>query len=306
MPPLKEILRRQEELVRHHQRLAKGASDAIRREYLTALHQKTGRNILSYYSGFLSKPGLQGTEINDEDLNGFMNAVHGLDCALGVDLLLHTPGGSVAAVVSIVHYLRQKFGRNLRAVVPQIAMSGGTVIACACREIVLGKHSQLGPVDPQFGEIAAAGVLLEFERACLECREDPSRIPVWQAIIGQYGPTFLSQCENAIEWTDAIVREQLTDVMFFEKTGGTVEATRIAAELSDYRKNKRHERPLHFEDCVRLGLNVIPLEGDQEMQDMVLSAHHCYMQAMMNTGAFKIIENHKGGTIVKRLAAAPR
>ena len=40
--------------------------------FLQLLHQKTGRNIIAYYSGFLSKPGIVGMEINDEDKNGFM------------------------------------------------------------------------------------------------------------------------------------------------------------------------------------------------------------------------------------------
>ena len=36
-----------------------------------------------------------------------------------------------------------------------MAMSGGTMIACSCKEILMGKHSSLGPVDPQIMGIAA-------------------------------------------------------------------------------------------------------------------------------------------------------
>ena len=43
------------------------------------LFTHTDRNVIAYYSGFLSKPGIVGLEINDEDKNGFMMAVHRLD-----------------------------------------------------------------------------------------------------------------------------------------------------------------------------------------------------------------------------------
>jgi ClpP class serine protease len=145
---------------------AQTAQDSIRRKYLTQLFEYINprRNIIAYYSGFLSKPVIEGIEINDEDKNGFMTVVHRLDKSLGLDLILHTPGGNLAATESIVHYLRQIFGTNIRAIVPQIAMSAGTMIACSCRSIVLGKQSSLGPVDPQFGAISAAGVVEESLR----------------------------------------------------------------------------------------------------------------------------------------------
>lgn len=103
--------------------------DVVRRQYLADLHQKTGRNVIAYYSGWLQKKDVQGVEINDEDKNGLMTVVHQLDRSLGLDLVLHTPGGETAATESIVHYLRSMFGTNMRAIVPQLAMSGGTMIA---------------------------------------------------------------------------------------------------------------------------------------------------------------------------------
>jgi ClpP class serine protease len=57
------------------------------------------------------------------------------------------------------------FDVNIRAIIPQIAMSAGTMIACACREILMGKQSSLGPIDPQIGGLAAHGVIEEFTNA---------------------------------------------------------------------------------------------------------------------------------------------
>ncbi len=112
------------------------AADKVRKKYLMQLNAHHGRNIICYYSGWLSKPSkLEGLDINDEDKNGLMLCIHGLDRSKGLDLFLHTPGGSGAATESFVHYLKEMFGTDIRAFVPQLAMSAGTIIACACREI---------------------------------------------------------------------------------------------------------------------------------------------------------------------------
>ena len=136
---------------------AQQAIDTVRRKYLRSLSDHTERNTIAYYSGFLSKPWVLGMEINDEDKNGLMMAIHGLERDKGLDLILHTPGGSIAAAESIVDYLKRMFGKDIRAIIPQIAMSAGTMIACACKKILMGKQSNLGPVDPQLNGIPAAG-----------------------------------------------------------------------------------------------------------------------------------------------------
>lgn len=101
--------------------------DIIRRSYLKKLSKLTGRNVIAYYSGWLQKnnPELRYLlSINDNDKNGFMNAIAGMDCSKGLDLILHTPGGDVAATESIIDYLKSKF-EDIRVIVPQLAMSGG-------------------------------------------------------------------------------------------------------------------------------------------------------------------------------------
>ena len=49
-----------------------------------------------------------------------------------------------------------------------------------------------------------------------------------------------------------------------------------------------------------MGLKVSLIEDDQNLQDVVLTVHHCFMHTLMNTPSFKIIENHKGSAFVKQ------
>lgn len=275
--------------------------DVIRRKYLRELHALTGRNIIIYYSGWLQKRNLEGVEVNDADKNGFMTVVHQLDRSKGLDLLLHTPGGETAATESLVDYLRAMFGNDIRAFVPQLAMSAGTMIACACKEIFMGKQSSLGPIDPQFRGIPAHGVVEEFNRAHKEIRQDPSKIPVWQPILAKYSPAFIGECEKAIEWASEMATEWLLEGMFEgRKTKKKIKMVKaIVNDLSDHALSKSHVRHLPHDRCKEIGLKIRCLEDDQKLQDAVLSVHHACIHTLGATPAFKIIENHEGRAFIQ-------
>lgn len=274
--------------------------DGVRRKYLYALHEKTGRNTIAYYSGWLQKGDIRGIAIDDNDKNALMAAIHGLDRKKGLDLILHTPGGEVAATESIVDYLRMMFGKDIRALIPQIAMSAGTMIACSCKEIIMGKPSNLGPIDPQFGGIPAWGVIEEFDRAKTEIKNDPKTIPIWQTVIGKYHPTFIGECEKAIEWSKQIVEKWLITGMFkdLEEKEAKELAEKIVKELADHSQTKSHSRHIGIEDCLSLGLKIIRMEEDHILQDSILTVHHTYMHTFSNSTAYKIVENHQGYAMV--------
>lgn len=275
--------------------------DIIRRRYIAELSKLTKRNTIIYYSGWLQKKGIAGLEVNDADKNGFMTVVHGLDRTKGLDLLLHTPGGETAATESLVDYLRAMFGNDVRAIVPQLAMSAGTMIACSCSEIIMGKQSSLGPIDPQFQGVPAHGVIEEFNRAHEEIKADPSRIPVWQPIIAKYPPAFIGECEKAIEWSEEMVEEWLLTGMFHGRRTQAKKAkvAKIVEELSDHALSKSHARHLSYDRCKSIGLKVTSLEADPRLQDAVLSVHHACIHTLGATSAFKIIENQKNGAFIQ-------
>ena len=275
--------------------------DLIRRRYLATCHEITGRNVIAYYSGWLQKSGMPDAAINDEDKNGLMTVIHGLDRNKGLDLILHTPGGETAATESIVDYLRSMFGTDMRAIVPQLAMSAGTMIACACNEIVMGKQSSLGPIDPQLAGIPAHGVVEEFVRAKEEVRQDQSAIPIWQAIIAKYTPAFIGECEKAIAWSNEMTREWLETGMFGHEQNPGEKIDRIIDELGDHALTKSHARHLSLARCRAIGLKITDLEQNQALQDAVLSVHHACMVTFSATPAHKIIENHEGVAFIKSI-----
>ncbi|MCD8208340.1 MAG: serine protease [Bacteroidales bacterium] len=277
--------------------------DVIRRKYVRELSEYTGRNTIIYYSGFLQKPTLAGQgcdfSISDYDKNGFMSAVKGLDKGKGLDLILHTPGGGIGATESIVKYLHSIFGKDIRAVVPQIAMSAGTMIACACKSIVMGKQSNLGPIDPQLGSIAAHGILEEFERIKKEVSADPKQIVVWREILSKYPPTLIGECEKAIKLAEMMVSASLEDNMFENDPDGRAKARTVVERLGSHAGTLSHDRHLHIDELRDMGLRIEELENDHDLQDKVLSVHHATIISIAQTRTVKIIENDHGRAFIQ-------
>lgn len=273
--------------------------DVIRRKYLRKLSQYTKRNTIIYYSGWLQKPFLQQANIplgiSDADKNGFMSAIYKMDRAKGLDLVLHTPGGDMAATESIVDYLRAVFGKDIRAIIPQLAMSGGTIMALSCSQIIMGKESSIGPIDPQFGTTAATGLLQEFETARAEIKADPTSALLWQPILQKIPPGFLTECQNAIEWSHQMARRFLKSNMFDGDKGASAKITKIISHLTEKKTTKTHGRHIALAEAQDiLGDKIVTLEDDNKLQDLVLTTHHCAIITLQSTNAFKLIENDQG------------
>lgn len=271
-------------------------TDVIRRKYIHELSEYTGRNTIAYYSSFLTKR-VDNVDINDNDMNGFMNAMKGLDWTKGLDLILHTPGGSPAAAEAIIEYIRSKFNNNFRVIVPQIAMSAGTMMACAGSEIIMGNHSSLGPIDPQFNGIPAYNIVEEFNEAKDELKKDPSNAPYWAIKLQQFPAAFLKSAMDAIDLATELVQKWLASNMFGEEKNSASVQT-ITNALNEHKKSKIHGRHFNIEYCKSIGLKIHPLEENNEFQDKVLSVHHAYMICLDRTTTTKIIENQDGHAVI--------
>lgn len=280
--------------------------DEMRRKYLKIMNEYTERNVVAYYSAFIQKPDSGNANIDDNDKNAFMQAVCGMDRTKGLDLILHTPGGQLAAAESLVVYLKALFNNDIRTFVPQMAMSAGTMMALSTKEVVMGKQSNLGPIDPQFGGMSCAGIIEEFEVACKEVAAEPNLAAVWGQIISKYHPTFIGDCKKAINWAEKIVKEWLTQNMFSEYSDKDEKAEKVVKALSSHSETFSHSRHIHAAELIELGIKVTSLEGlddkaiegCKDLQDCVLTIHHSYMQTFANSSAVKIIESHSGNTMI--------
>lgn len=268
-----------------------------RNTHLKNLSNYTKRNVISYYADFMS--GKEGSSsITDADMHGFMSTVHQLDKNIGLDLILHTPGGIATATESIVVYLKSIFGKNIRAIVPHMAMSAGTMLACACKEIVMGKHSSLGPIDPQFAGVPAIDIISEFDKAHEEISANQENFGYWSLLLNKYPVGTYERCKKELELSEFLVKSWLSDNMLSKKQKLTSE---VVEKLNENNDSKTHSRHFDKDFCRKIGLKIFALESDPELQDLVLSVHHCYMYLFSTSNVIKIIENHNGIQVLQRV-----
>ena len=285
--------------------------DGVRRKYLLELHHHTRRNVILYAAGWIQKEApATSVSIGEEDIHALMEVTAGLSGST-LDLILHSPGGSLEAAEAMVSYLRTRFA-HIRVIVPQLAMSAATMISCAADEIVLGKHSSLGPTDPQIlldtplgvRSVPAQAVLDQFDKAKQECA-DPANLSAWLPMLNQYGPDLLVRCETALNLSKELVRTWLQTYMFKNSTDSLGKATSISDWLGNHENFKSHSRHISRTDLLANQLKVIALEEDDVLQDLSLSVFHATTHTFAATSAVKIVENHTGRAFIKQYTPSP-
>lgn len=306
MPTRGEI---QEDIIRRKN----NSQDEVRRKYVADLSAYTKRDTIVYASAFtLKAPAVPpiALSLTLDDLQGFMASLHGLK-GEALDLILHSPGGSMEAADQLVQYLRAKY-KYIRAIVPQNAMSASTMIACACDSIVMGKHSAIGPIDPQVTFPTASGaftapaqsILDEFEQAKQEIAANPASIPLWATKVQAYPHGLLTMCDTTLTLAREKVREWLSTYMLKDDAEKEIKSASIAKWLGDAKEHKTHGRPITIHQAREKGLVVNCLEDDQELQERVLSVFHAIMVTFQVTGCVKMVENQNGKGVYTTIQVA--
>jgi hypothetical protein len=276
----------------------------VRRKYLSAAAQLSRRDTILYATGWtastagLTQPTL--LSLLPGDIQGFMSALHGLGGS-ELDLIIHSPGGSLEAADQLVQYLRSKYN-HIRAIVPHNAMSAACMLCCACDEIIMGKQSAIGPIDPQLSwttpqgapvTAAAQSLLEELEEARADVAKNPSLATIWATRLQQFPPGIFASCRTAMELSESMVRDWLSKYMFRDELEST-KPREIANWLASATTHKTHGRPIGFNLCRDNGLKVGRLEDCQDFQDAILSVFHAASVTFEASNCVKIIESHCG------------
>jgi ClpP class serine protease len=149
---LQPILQRQYLLAQRRVRLRQLAATR-NATVITMIHRQETMSLLGF-------PIVRYIDIDDAEST--LRAIRSAPDGQPIEIILHTPGGLVFAASQIAAALADHDG-HVRAVVPHYAMSGGTLISLAADEIVVDRHSALGPVDPQLGNHPAASIVAAVE-----------------------------------------------------------------------------------------------------------------------------------------------
>jgi hypothetical protein len=267
------------------------------------------RNVIFYASGWLQKPGLPYTAISDDDINGLMSVVYQMDCDQGLTLILHTPGGSINAAETFVAYLRSKFKNNTEVIVPVYAMSAGTMISLSTKRIVLGRQSQLGPIDPQFlgpgGQVSARAVVEQFDQAKKDILAEPALAHLWAPVLQSHGPSLLVEARQALDYGEQMVAKWLETCMFEGEEDAADRSRKVAAHFNDATQHLSHGHRIDLADAEAVGVKCERLEDDQPLQEAVLTAYHI-MTVLCDSGPMvKMLFTNQGRSWIRNLQLGP-
>ncbi len=126
---------------------APSASPRERRKALLAeLEALRGSRVLAYVTGDRNPVPVK---MDDDHVVPFHDHLRGFGPCDRIDLFLYSRGGDIEVPWRIVTALRAA-ARAWNVLVPFRAASGATLVALGADAIVMGRHGELGPIDPQY------------------------------------------------------------------------------------------------------------------------------------------------------------
>lgn len=186
-----------------------------------------------------------------------------------LSLLLNTNGGNIPTAHAIVMLIRQ-FAKKFEVIIPDTAMSAGTLLALGADEIVMTRQAKLGPIDPSILPMKTGGKInicssqdfkRSFEHDLLSSSEKKE---AFLRLFKEINPIILGQALRAQEQVQNMVNELIEGKVsqeFIPKvqsilTGGAVQ----------------HDYPISREEAIeRLSLPV--RKAELLFEDLVLELY---------------------------------
>lgn len=160
-------------------------------------------------------------------------------------ILLNTPGGSAETVEKLVEIIRFHYN-DVTFVVPDAAMSAGTIFCMSGDRIYMDYSSSLGPIDPQVFNgtmfVPALGYLDQVEKLLEKARSNPPTLSQAEFLILQNQDlALLNQYEQAKNLTITLLKKWLVEFKFKDWTEHRTDPTKIGKPVTQNEKEIRAE-----------------------------------------------------------------
>jgi len=229
---------------------ALNASRYRRQELIKHINDREETQLICYVGGL-------ETEIDRNDILGFVELLHNIPQNSAVDLMLHTGGGDVDACEKLVSLIHAKTGEKpFRVIVPDLAKSAGTLMALGASTIIMSDTSELGMIDPQFAMKDSRGnELMHSVTTYLEAFEEHSNAlrtkpddPVALLMLDSFDAKTVKKFQGIRDRVRTFAEDML-------KRRGAPAST-ISSELMSASRWKTHGQPIDHANAKQLGLPV--------------------------------------------------
>jgi len=221
-------------------------------------------------------------------------------------ILLNAPGGSAETVEKMVEIVRFHY-KNVYFVVPDFAMSAGTIFCMSGDKIFMDYSSALGPIDPQVHNgkeyVPAMGYLDKVEEMLKKAKEG-SITKAEFLILQSLDLATLSRYEQAKNLTITLLKNWLVEYKFKDwdkhqsdpiKKGKPVtaeekkeRAEKIAELLGDNKKWHSHGRLIGIKTLTEeLKLKIEDYSKNNELRNLIRSYNDLIVDYIVKNG-FKV------------------
>jgi hypothetical protein len=218
------------------------------------------------------------------------------DC---LTVILETEGGSIETAERIANVFRHHYPNRVRFVVPNFAMSAGTILVMSGDDIHMDYYSVLGPIDPQVPNqnnvyVPALGYLEKYKELIGKSAKGRLSAAELTFLVEKFDPAELHRFEQARDHSVDLLKQWLVQYKFknWVKTrtrGITVtqamkekRATEIARKLNDTRKWRSHGRGLSI-NVIDQELNLLIEDfGQDQKLNTELRDYYRLLQDYMN------------------------
>lgn len=225
-----------------------------------------------------------------------------------IAVILDTPGGVVEVVERMVTTLRHAYA-DVTVIVPDRAMSAGTILALSADRIMMDHLSCLGPIDPQIEKdeklVPALAYLNQFER--LNQKAGKGQLTTAEyALLNKLDLGELYQFEQARELSIELLIKWLSRYKFrnwtkTEAKGDEVtpelkeeRAKQIAALLNDPERWHSHGRAIDRKTLrEEVNLKIEDLEEDPDLYKYVRNYFELLRDYMRREGLFSFIHTRE-------------
>jgi ClpP class serine protease len=172
---------------------------------ITMIHRQEKRSLFGF---------AVARHIDLEDAQTIIAAIMDTPDDMPIDLVIHTPGGLVLAAMQLARAV-EAHKAKVTVYVPVYAMSGGTLIALAADEIVLGEFSVLGPIDPQMAGLPAVSLVKARDAKPIE------RVSDLTLVLADVGEKALAQVkQGAVELLTPRIEQATAEALAAKLAGG--------------------------------------------------------------------------------------
>ena len=203
--------------------------------HLGEIEKRLDADVVAIISPIL--PGLE------QDLRQLMDMLRGKKDSVAV--ILDTPGGIVEVVERMVTALRSVYD-GVTVIVPDRAMSAGTILALSADRIMMDHLSCLGPIDPQIEKdgklVPALSYLNQYERLNKKAQKGVLTTAEY-ALLNKLDLGELYQFEQARELSQDLLVKWLSQYKFKNWTKTETKQKRVT-------KNMKVQRAKHIAELL--------------------------------------------------------